>query len=159
MKKQSLVHSLFLIFLLGAVQAQEKSKATAEDAVREFFTAFHAKDTNALRAMAANSVILQTLRPTIDGGFQVQQDDYAVFLKGLASIPDTLDFREELLDIRVQQDGPLAHAWTPYKFYLNGVLRHCGANSFQWLKTEEGWRLLYLVDTRRKSPCQYISNR
>ena len=47
----------------------------------------------------------------------------------------------------------MAHVWVPYKFYLNGMLSHCGANSIQLIKEEEGWKIISLLDTRRKNNC------
>ena len=44
----------------------------------------------------------------------------------------------------------LASVWTPYKFYLNGKVSHTGTNSFQLVKTAEGWKIQYIIDTRRR---------
>lgn len=147
-------YTLFINFLvLGSPTRAQEKEMEVEAAVREFFEAFHAQDTAGLRSMIAPGAILQTLRPTIDGDVVVQSSELSTFLEGLASIPDSVDFREELLEINIRRDGPLAHAWTPYKFYINGGVRHCGANSFQWVQQQGRWKLIYLVDTRRKLPC------
>lgn len=148
------ISTLFVCFmaLSSPCLAQEK-EAEVEAAVREFFEAFHDRDTASLKSMMAQGVILQTIKPTIDGDVVIQSSELATFLQGLASIPDSVDYREELLEIAVSRDGPLAHAWTPYKFYINGGVRHCGANSFQWIRQQGSWKVIYLVDTRRKLPC------
>jgi hypothetical protein len=31
-------------------------------------------------------------------------------------------------------DGSMAHAWTPYEFYVNGKLSHKGVNAFTLLE-------------------------
>jgi hypothetical protein len=49
----------------------------------------------------------------------------------------------------------MAAAWTPYRFYRNGEFSHCGVNSFQLVKMAEGWKIVYIIDTRRKEPCEY----
>ena len=48
-------------------------------------------------------------------------------------------------------DGKLAQVWVPYHFYLNGMLSHCGANSFQLMKENEDWKIISILDTRRKN--------
>jgi hypothetical protein len=40
-----------------------------------------------------------------------------------------------------------------YKFYVGETFSHCGVNSFQLFKDKEGWKIIYLIDTRRKDPC------
>jgi hypothetical protein len=50
-------------------------------------------------------------------------------------------------------DGSLAAVWVDYAFYLNNTFSHCGVDSFHLVKTEEGWKIFNLVDTRRKSDC------
>jgi len=47
-------------------------------------------------------------------------------------------------------DGPLAMVWAPYHFYYNGTLLHCGVDSFQLIRTGGVWKILYIVDTRKK---------
>jgi hypothetical protein len=37
-----------------------------------------------------------------------------------------------------------------YTFYLNGDESHTGTNSFQLVRTSEGWKIQYIIDTRRK---------
>ncbi len=51
----------------------------------------------------------------------------------------------------------MANAWTPYEFWYNGNFSHCGVNSFQLIKKDEKWKIIYLVDTRRKEGC--LSNK
>ena len=45
-------------------------------------------------------------------------------------------------------------AWTPYSFFLNDTFSHCGVNNFQLLKKEGEWKIIYLIDTRRKEGCE-----
>ncbi|RYZ94279.1 MAG: hypothetical protein EOP47_28140, partial [Sphingobacteriaceae bacterium] len=54
-------------------------------------------------------------------------------------------------DIKI--DGELASVWTPYKFYLGDKFSHCGINFFQLMKMATGWKVIYIVDTRRKDNC------
>lgn len=50
-------------------------------------------------------------------------------------------------------DGNLASVWTDYKFYIDDQFSHCGVNSFQLFKGKDGWKVIYIIDTRRKENC------
>ncbi|WP_238584548.1 hypothetical protein [Chryseobacterium sp. Leaf180] len=54
----------------------------------------------------------------------------------------------------IQIDGDLASVFTPYQFYYEGKLAHCGANSFQLVRKNGIWKIQYLIDTRRKDKCK-----
>ncbi|MDH3297119.1 MAG: hypothetical protein OEM96_02405, partial [Gemmatimonadota bacterium] len=43
---------------------------------------------------------------------------------------------------------------TPYEFYLNGKLSHCGVDVFLIALTGDGWKIVSLVDTRRRAGCE-----
>jgi hypothetical protein len=62
------------------------------------------------------------------------------------------DERIEFNDIKI--DGPMASIWMPYQFYRGENFSDCGVNSFQLYKAEKGWKIIYLVDTRRKKNCK-----
>ncbi len=78
---------------------------------------------------------------------------YEKFVQGLISIPKTTTFEEKLKSFSIQIDGAMANAWTPYEFWLNGAFHHCGVNSFQLVKYGANWKIVYLIDTRRKEDC------
>jgi len=50
-------------------------------------------------------------------------------------------------------DSQLASVWTDYKFYIGDKFSHCGVNSFQLVKLNDGWKIVYIIDTRRKEGC------
>ncbi len=66
---------------------------------------------------------------------------------------------EEIWDERIGKyevriDGDLASVWTPYTFYLGNELSHCGVNAFQLFRNKEGWKIIQITDTRRKTGCE-----
>ncbi len=63
---------------------------------------------------------------------------------------------EQLLDYKVSIDGNLAHVWTPY--FLNGSFSHCGANAFTLAKTSSGWKIVHLIDSRRREVAINLNN-
>lgn len=80
----------------------------------------------------------------------LKEDDVQQFYKSIGSMPKELKLEEKLLKIKVREEGILAQVWTPYEFYINGELSHYGVNAFTLMNTDEGWKIIYLVDTRRK---------
>lgn len=143
----------FSLFIIGTTMAQNPEEAVVKQTVIDFFKAFHAKDTVALQSFAYETVVLQSVGKDKSGETRLTNEDYKEFTKSIGSIPATLKFEERLLSYSIQIDGEMANAWTPYEFYINGNLSHCGVNSFQFIKVDGKWKIIYIVDTRRKEGC------
>ncbi len=126
--------------------AQEK---TPKAIVDDFFTAFHAKDTLALRELCHPEIVLRTVANTKEGN-KLKDDKFDEFLNSIATIPANLKIFEKLIDYKVDIDGNLAHVWTPYEFYVNDKLSHIGANAFTLYNDNGKWQIIHLIDTRRK---------
>ena len=104
--------------------------------------------------MAKDEITLQSIAVNKEGKTVLQESEYANFVRSIASIPKDRTFEEKLLSFSIQVDGKMANAWTPYEFWYNGNFSHCGVNSFQLIKEDATWKILYLVDTRRREGCQ-----
>jgi hypothetical protein len=63
-------------------------------------------------------------------------------------------WNEQIWDVDIKVDDKLASVWTKFAFYLGDDLRHCGVNSFQLYHFEDGWKIIYLVDTYRDTGCE-----
>jgi hypothetical protein len=74
-------------------------------------------------------------------------------VRAIVQIPDSVHFEERILSYNIQVDGSMAHAWTPYEFWFNEKFSHCGVNSFQLFKEGDEWKILSIMDTRRKEGC------
>jgi hypothetical protein len=57
---------------------------------------------------------------------------------------------EQTYDVEVRVNDRMASAWVPYTFYLAGVVDHCGVNSIELLRDQEGWKITQLSDTRQE---------
>ncbi len=53
----------------------------------------------------------------------------------------------------VRIDGHLAHVWTFYHLYRGEEFSHCGHDSFQLVRTPEGWKIAFLAYTVRGEGC------
>lgn len=117
------------------------------------FTAMKNADTSLLKSVFADSAILQTISRNKTGNIVVRNEPLNDFINFLAKEkPGAAD--EQISFETVKTDGPLAIAWTPYKFYYNGKFSHCGVNSFQLVKLNGQWKIQYIIDTRRKQGCE-----
>jgi len=142
----------FLFFvLIGYTQNTEEDNVKL--AITDFFEAFHKQDTLALKEMAVGNINMQSIFKDKKGDTQIHSSDYHKFIKGIASIPKSTSFEEKLLSFDIKVDDIMANAWVAYEFWLNGTLSHCGVNSFQFMKTKTQWKIIYLVDTRRRQDC------
>ena len=145
---------IFLFCSIWSVNAQKSDSDNVRATIIEFFEAFHKQDTTKLRAMVKGDIKLQSISINKDGKTALQESDYGQFLKNIASIPGDRTCEEKLLDFSIQIDGAMANAWTPYEFWYDGNFSHCGVNSFQLIKEGDEWKIIYLVDTRRREGCK-----
>lgn len=60
---------------------------------------------------------------------------------------------ERIWNPQVLESGSIAIVWADYDFHLNGQFSHCGVDSFSMLKTESGWKIAAISDTRNSSNC------
>ena len=134
--------------------AQKSEAENVKAKIIEFFDAFHKQDTSALKSMATDKVILQSISMNKEGKTVLKEDDFNQFVKNIASIPKDRKFEEKLLDFSIKVDGNMANAWTSYEFWYQEKFSHCGVNSFQLMKVDGEWKIIYLVDTRRREGCQ-----
>ena len=150
-------NTLILTFLLGFVFWSQVSAQTDEDqieaVIKSMFDGMRAKNADQVAAAFAPDALMQTVQVKPEGN-QVGSNAVADFVKRIASTPAETNLDERILDYQIKVDGAMASAWTPYRFYVNGNFSHCGVNSFQLVKMAEGWKIVYIIDTRRKEPCE-----
>lgn len=128
---------------------------TTEDSVRNavagLFSAMINADAQQLKDCFTDSAILQTIA-TKDGMAIVKNEKISEFAEFIEKqTKGDADEKNSIVDIRI--DGPLAMVWSNYRFFYKGKFSHCGVNSFQLVRTSLGWKIQYLIDTRRKQPC------
>ncbi|MDG3583541.1 nuclear transport factor 2 family protein [Galbibacter pacificus] len=147
------VAALFLLISsLGFSQSSDE--VAVKFTIDRFFSAFHAQDSVEIKKTVSNHVIMQTITADKAGKSMVKTEDFSKFLKNIVAIPKEKKFEEKLLSYHIQVDGNLASVWTPYQFWFGDIYSHCGANSFQLFKENNAWKIIYIIDTRRKEGCQ-----
>jgi len=147
----------FLILLTVIIISSSAIAQTAEDSVKavinKMFTGMKNGDMVLLKNSFADSVILQTITRNKEGYVVIKNENTAEFIDFISKLsPGAAD--ERITFETIKTDGPMAIAWTPYNFYFNGKFSHCGVNSFQLVRFNDGWKIQYIIDTRRKQDCK-----
>lgn len=146
---------LYLAFLITAtIFGQNSEKVKVKLVVDTFFEGFHKGDTTLMKTVMMENVLMQTAYNNKDGKDILVTDDPKKMLTAIATRMADQKWDERLLGYSIQVDGNMANAWTPYEFWYNNTFSHCGVNSFQLFKDGAQWKIIYLIDTRRKSGCK-----
>jgi len=96
---------------------------------------------------------MQTVYTSKNDGQKLTQTRSSDFLAMIANRKPDQTWEERILDYKIEIDGSLATVWTPYQFYVNGELSHCGANAFTLVQTNDGWKIYSVIDSRRLKGC------
>jgi hypothetical protein len=139
---------VILFLLLGLYCNAQKQEV--QKCIESFFEGFHQRDSTKIKLVCADKMILQSISESAIKGNKLSNESAKEFYKSIASIPVNLRFQEKILSYNIQVDGTMAHAWTPYEFYINDKLSHTGVNAFTLFKEKDSWKIIYLIDTRRK---------
>lgn len=140
----------FILFFLLLGLSSNAQKQEIQKAIEIFFEGFHQKDSVKIKTVCADKMILQSISESSVKGNKLSNESADEFYKYIATIPSTMKFQEKILSYNIQIDGTMAHVWAPYEFYLNDKLSHTGVNTFTLFKEKDTWKIIYLIDTRRK---------
>jgi hypothetical protein len=140
------MRSVFLSVMLMAacpVLAQ-----TAGDSVKQvidrLFRAMNDADSAGVVNVFAPGAVIHGITKT---GVKAEKvEEFGASMKRLKK--GQLDERIEFGAVHI--DANMASVWTPYRLYFDGKFIHCGADSFQLVRTDGEWKIVYLIDTRRK---------
>lgn len=131
---------------------QEDEKAV-QQIVETFFEGFHTQDSMIIKKVVHKGVRMQSIGKNGTGEMILSNQDFSEFLASICSIPENTSFKEEIHSYEIKMDGKMANVWTPYTFYINTAISHCGTNSFQLFKRDGVWKIFYIVDTRDREAC------
>ncbi|WP_422090073.1 nuclear transport factor 2 family protein [Tenacibaculum ovolyticum] len=152
--------TLLIIFVLTTVvNAQTNNEQIAvKKTIETFFDGLHKGDSTIVSSTLHTTIKIQTTLTNKDGKKKLITDSKKKLLIGIANKKVENTYLEKLLSWDIKINGNLASVWTPYQFYLNGKLSHCGANSFQLFNNNGKWEIIYIVDMRRRENCNIQKN-
>ena len=140
---------LTLAAFSGRAQSTEDS---VKAAVNLLFTGMKNADPATIRRSFADSAILQTITANATGKTVAPLETVEDFAAHVGKMAKG-DADERISFGAVRIDGPLAIVWAPYSFFYKGTFNHCGVDSFQLLLVDGVWKIVYVIDTRRKNGC------
>ena len=145
----------FLSFLLLLTSFSSESQSADSKSILEpiynLFSAMEKGDS----ALAHSSFYEDATLATVverEGKISLRKETLQPFLNAIAN-PHPYEWHEPIWDVKIDQDGGYAQVWAQYAFFLGKKFNHCGVDSFQLIKTETGWKIFYLTDTRKKEGC------
>lgn len=150
--KKRIILSLFFAVLIHFASFSQTEEQQVEQVIRSLFDGMKSKNADQVAMAFSEDALMQTVIAKPEGS-EVGSNAVADFVKRIATTPETTTLDEQILEYQIKVDGTMASAWTPYRFYVNGNFSHCGVNSFQLVKKAEGWKIVYIIDTRRKENC------
>ena len=83
----------------------------------------------------------------------IEADGIQDWLTGVAGAPAGTVLDERLGPPSVHIDGNLASVWVYYEFYVGDRFSHCGADLFSLGRTADGWKVIFVADSRRRTGC------
>lgn len=146
------MHYVALVFLLFTVSlnAQKSEEVAIKKSIALFFEGLQNGDTVTIKKAMYKDFRLQSVYIKQDGTTVLHDESKASFLKAVSGKNPQDIWLEKLESYKISIDGAMAHVWTPYMFYFNNKLSHCGVNSFQLFKNNGVWQIIYIIDTRKK---------
>ena len=152
--KRLLFLSFLIISILFNSNAQSDEEAVKQTILR-MFDGMRAGDAAMVSSVFAKGIIMQRVTENKEGETIIRTSDPKRFLTAVGTPHDQV-WDERIAYGPIQIDGDMASAWIPYQFFLGNQFSHCGVNSFQLYKSEEGWKIHFLVDTGRKEDCPEV---
>lgn len=124
-------------------------RAGAAATVERLFAGMRTRDEALMRGALAETFALAVVDE--EGEPRVSQGDVDEFVRSFVTSPRRRDERiagEPL----VRVDGGVAVVWTPYVFFVDGQLSHCGFDGFHLVRgpADEAWKIVAIAYTRRR---------
>jgi hypothetical protein len=147
--------TLFLLAFLGFFEttfAQSEDEKAVKAVVVQLFEGMQKHDSTMIRACFHPSARMQSIGVNRKTGIVDLTTENTIdgFAKSIGSLPAATQIEERVLSYEIRVDAQMATAWTPYELYVNEKKIHCGVDAFQLFKTDKGWKILTIADTRRK---------
>lgn len=149
LKSTVLVFSLFLFN--SSAFAQSNQEEEVKQVIVNLFDAMRTSNKEALSNCFNENAMLETIYMK-EGETKVHRSSAVEFVDGVTKEHKEV-YNEVIKSYSIKIDGNMASVWAPYEFYLDDTLLHCGVNSIQLFKSNEGWKITYVLDTRRTKDC------
>ena len=139
----------FLLYFISVPAIAQDPKDDIKQVITQLFKGMQESDSASVVSVFMDGAIMQTIVNTKENKTIVKNELVNNFASSVGrqkkgSLNEIIEFD----DIKI--DPPLAFVWTPYRFYYNGSFSHSGVNAFCLVKSLGGWRIQYIIDTRKR---------
>ncbi len=143
--------TLLMIMAMSSVAYATEAVLPEKDVrlvLDQIFDAMRAGDSATLKTLILPEALLDRIAPNkpVHHGTASDWIGWVDTLK-----PGQAD--EQIFDVVINVEGPLATAWAPFTIAIDGVLKSCGVNHFTLVKMDGGWKVAYLIDTHTPEKC------
>lgn len=121
--------------------------------IDRLFEGMKSGDSTLVGSVFAEDACMITTYFSREGEMKSSEGSLQDFKKAVGT-PHEEIWDERISNVVIQTDDLLAQVWMDYSFYLDDKLLHCGVNAMQLIKSKDGWKIVHLIDTRRRSECE-----
>lgn len=139
---------LFLLFVLCATVALPSEQDSPLTTAQKLFDAMQSHDS----VLASSLFLPGATLSSLNAEGKASIIPFEQFVERIGGSKD--QWVERIWNPQVLEEGHIAVVWAKYDFHLNGKFHHCGVDSFQMLKTDEGWKISAISDTRSTASCE-----
>ncbi len=143
------------VIVIGMMEAPtyaQSDEADVRAVIDRLFDGMRAGDSTMVRSVLHDEALMARAGSQ---GLRIGPADG--FVRAVGTPHDEI-WDERIWNIQISVDGRLASAWMEFAFFLGDRLSHCGVNSMQFYRTDEGWKIIYLADTNRPPACEVSPN-
>jgi hypothetical protein len=135
-----------LVWLPLAAQTSEEKDVLA--AVQKTFDGMASNDAAKILASMTADARLYGVRAT-GAAYAMPAEQWAARIGSLKSALVERFTKAPVVTIH----GTIANVWGEYEFLRDGKFGHCGVDSFNLLKTADGWKVATVLDTEESTGC------
>jgi hypothetical protein len=117
--------------------------------VKNMFDGMRNRDTALMRAQFHPSATMRSAAYDRSGKAMIREDGPSSWITSIAGARPDLFIDERLGPPAVHVDGNLATVWVYYELWLGERFSHCGADVVTFGRTDAGWKVLFVADSRR----------
>lgn len=140
---------------MGSTQkifAQNVDSTEVMEAIGVFFDGLAAKDSTQMLSVSDPDARVVLTSSKTDGSSlmrPIPMPDFA----GLIATRMQQQMAEVYWNPVVEVHDNLATVMLDYNFYIDDELDHCGKDAFQLFRSADGWKIIALADTQRRTGC------
>ncbi len=141
---------LFINFFPQVSHAQENDKEQAiTKAINKLFDGMRDGDSTAVRSVFMPECTMYSAFRTSDFKSMMRAGDIESFVTAVGT-PHEKVWDEKISNLIIHVDDNIATAWMDYHFYVGETFSHCGTNVMQFFLSDNEWKIIHLMDTRKK---------